>query len=125
MAITVEWDNQTRTVAIFHFTEGWTWDELYVAVARYNEMVDSVTHSVCMIIDIPPEHRVPPAFTTHAKNIANQMRPHAYGGVIVSKSYATRLIIGTLRNLRDPNALRFRFADSIDKARKMLAEPVR
>lgn len=85
MHIQVEWANHEQNVVHLTFQRGWTWDDLKQAIQRADTLIDSVEHTVHLIIDIR-NGGIPNDFLQAAGDIFAQGEARANEG--------TRVVIG-------------------------------
>ncbi len=50
--IDVRWNDDNHTIIVWEFDKGWTWDDLFVARRTFDELMNSVTHSVHVIFNM-------------------------------------------------------------------------
>jgi len=51
MNITANWDNEEKTILRYQFAKGWDWLELRDVFNEGYAMLDTVEHTVCVIMD--------------------------------------------------------------------------
>lgn len=121
MPITMEWDNEAKTISYMKFTKPWIWDEFYIASHKGYQMTESVEHKVNIIMDFTESGgMLPPSAVTHFKKAASNA--HSRRGVIVLVSKRMALIQMMVRLIKNivtvPNS--FLFANSLEEARNIL-----
>lgn len=122
MAITVEWDNPEHTIALMHFSSGWTWNELFRAIDDYKAMVMNSPWNVQLIIVIAEQKLPPHDFVLNAREISRVVPAHSWSGFIVTRSPAMRMTFKTLYNLKYPSVTGFQLSDSVEDARQQLQQ---
>ncbi len=50
--VEVRWGNDDHTLIVWEFEKGWRWDDLYTARRVFDELMNSVTHTVHMIFNM-------------------------------------------------------------------------
>jgi len=51
MPVTVNWDNEEKTIIRYDIIEPWTWDEMWVALEKDDELIDSIDHIVHLLFN--------------------------------------------------------------------------
>lgn len=52
MPIDVKWANDAQNIVHLTFERGWTWEDLKQAIQQADKLIDSVEHTVHLLIDI-------------------------------------------------------------------------
>jgi hypothetical protein len=74
MKITVAWDNPEQTIIRYDFAQGWTWEDLFAAVAEDDSLMDSVDHDVHIIFNVQ-DASVPPNPLSRLRGLSGQINP--------------------------------------------------
>lgn len=125
MPITVSWDDTEKTVLRYDFEGNWTWDEFQQAKEESDAMLDSVPHSVDVILNYGNNHWLPPGAISRLRAMAANTRPNFSGRtIIVSESIVHRTLLNILRNTSNWLADRFtvRFVATVEAARQTLKD---
>jgi hypothetical protein len=62
MSIIVDWYNDNHTEIVHTYIGDWTWDELFAALDQIMQLMDSVNHTVNVIINMRQSQRMPTMF---------------------------------------------------------------
>lgn len=123
MAIETLWDDSKKTRIRIEFETSWTWDDLETAIAKTDEFIASVAHSVDIIIDLEGSS-LPKDFMNAAKNLLQNPVPRDNEGYrivvgvnnMMQKAYQTiQSAFGEKLAGRD-----ILFAQDLSQARSML-----
>ncbi len=127
MNILIDWHNNEQNAIHLRFERGWTWDHLQQAIRQADTMIESVPHTVHLIIDLRNGGGVPGDFMSVAGDIFAQGEARANEGqrVVVGAGMLLRAAYrGLLAVYGGQLAERpFLFAASLDEARQMLYQP--
>jgi hypothetical protein len=110
MPISILWDNAEKTVIQYHFEGRWTWDEFHHALAEGNAMMDSVDHTVHVIVNMQNSMALPRGAITHIANL--RIRKHRRIGVTI--------LIGASQLIQAIHSAMITIYPGIDKNFKML-----
>lgn len=128
MHITVDWDNENRTIIRFQFQRGWTWDNLRAAIGQADDLITSVDHPVNLVIDIREAGAIPADFMSGATDIFASGEARANEGVkvVVGAGRLVRMAYDALRRLYGSKleGRPFLFASSLEEAYKLLKQRV-
>ena len=120
--ITVEWDNPEKTVLLMTFHPGWTWQDIYDASDEAYGFVDSVDHTVHILVDLSSVDNIAKGLNiVRLKSVTDHIRPNTgkvvlYGAKTLFGNMAKTLItIFDLKKVLD-------VAPDAEKARTMLLE---
>jgi hypothetical protein len=127
MQINVGWDGNDHRIVRIVFQHGWTWQDLHQAVHQADQLITSETHTVHLVIDIHDAGGIPGDFISRAGEL--------FEGGDARSNEGQKIVIGagTLMKIAYKGFLKvygsklegrpFVFADNLDEARAMLAEP--
>lgn len=125
MNIQVQWANDAHTIVHLTFEHGWTWDDLKAAIQQADALIDSVKHTVHLMIDIR-NGGIPNDFLAAAGDIFAQGEARANEGkrVVIG---AGMLIRAAYRSLQAVYGAKladrpFLFAGSVEEARALIDE---
>jgi len=119
--VTIDWlDSQKRIVLITYHRDGWSWDDFYRALKQQYELVESVPHSVDVIVDVRNSHWMPRGGSL-LSGIRKAENPHARQGrtVIVGATGMVAAIAQTATKLISSKR-KFYFASTMDDAKTIL-----
>jgi hypothetical protein len=120
MTVRVEWDNDEKKVVLFHIDPGWTWDDMFNATHQLYALFESVDHPVDSIICVEELITIPKLLTINTAKMSTDRHPKTRHIVVVTNSRLVRTLVGMLKRMKDPLALKMRFALSIEEAREIL-----
>lgn len=75
MTITVQWDDEARTIVRWVFDGKWTWDEYNQAMIESNERVRGVTHPVDAIMDLTHSNMLPANVLSNTHAAHDEIQP--------------------------------------------------
>ena len=126
MHIHVQWADDAHNIVHLTFERGWTWDDLKAAIHQADALIDSVEHTVHLIIDIR-NGGIPNNFLAAAGDIFAQGEARANEGkrVVIG---AGMLIRAAYRSLQAVYGAKladrpFLFAGNMDEAQRLIATP--
>ncbi len=122
MAITVTWDNESKTIIRYVYEGHWTITDFNLAYAESRTLLDEVDHTVHFIVDIRASHLLPNGALSRGRTIANS--PHVNEGrtAIVGASPVIRAILDVFRRLHGKkfDETKFILVSGLDVARSKL-----
>lgn len=123
-SITVKWDNEQKTIAMYEYQGHWTWADLFSAIDECNQMIDEVDHSVGIIIDMRGSAGMPNNAFSQAKQIDKKRHRHIQYEVTVGAGMFTEILASTYQKIYGAfgGEIKTSFASSIEDARKMIFE---
>ncbi len=127
MSVTVQWDNDAKTVLRYEVAGRWTWDEFYVAYDQGKSMMEAVPHTVHFIMvpmDFLTRNYLPPGALTHISSIYRRAAPNSGMTINVGGGGFARAMLNVLGRVSPKIAQKFAFADSLEEARTILAKAV-
>ena len=90
--IAVSWDNEEKTIIRWKFEAEWTWADVYHAIEREAELIDSVNQGVDAITDMSQMTRTPTSAFSMVKS-AMQSRHERLGiTVLYGNNMYTRMM---------------------------------
>ena len=90
MPISVEWDNDEKTIICVTYTDLWTWDEAYAARSNVLTLAQTVPQVVDVVHDMRCCELIPRGALTHVRDMLST--PSARGGILA--------VVGTGRLLQ-------------------------
>lgn len=123
MPITIEWENEQRTIARWTLEGAWTWDDFRAAQAEFHTMLREVDHMVCVIADMRRAGPLPASSIIHFRNAERSAMPNRDIIVLVGSGLLVRAVTDTFNRVfrRKDNSL-FLHADSIEDAHALIAQ---
>lgn len=121
MGISVRWFDQTNLY--YEFVGKWTWEELYTAAAEGMRMAARSRHIGCVVIDMRQSQYVPVLTAEHLARVAGfsggEYAPSSM--IFLGAGHFVRLMFNIFQRIHPQAAQRFRFAETLDDLRLMLA----
>ncbi len=126
MPVTVEWDNEEKTIIRMTMVGHWTWDEMYVATAEGDRMLDTIQHRVGVIIDLQQSVGVPPMAMANARKVSEKQHRNAAMTVFVGANAFFVALWSVFSKVYSIFVRRhsFTFAATLDEARAILLKNV-
>jgi hypothetical protein len=81
MPVTIQWDNEEKSIVRMQYVGRWTWEELYAATTQSHTMLDEVDHKVDFIHDWLKSNAIPANAIVHSKNLIEKRHPNV--GIVV------------------------------------------
>ncbi|HEX2905228.1 MAG TPA: hypothetical protein VHO69_00100 [Phototrophicaceae bacterium] len=75
MPVTIEWDNDDKTIVRMEMIGNWTWDEAYAGADQGYAMLDAVPYEVGTIIDFSKGAHLPSNAISHARAMIKRRHP--------------------------------------------------
>lgn len=128
MGINVRWDNDEQTIIRYAFDGRWTWNDLYAALDRVQEMAASVEHRVDAIIDLTRADLMPAGvfFSLDGRKNAQKLASKADAArgliVIAGANAFIRSVYDAFRALNRSAASGIHFTETTAQARAYLLE---
>lgn len=124
MPVTVEWDNDDKTVVRMEMTGRWSWEEAFAGSERGYNLLESVPYEVGVIIDFSRSAGLPPNAITHAKGMIQRRHSRTGLTVFVGANAVFMSLWGIFSRVyalfaQKQNSV---FASTIDEARAILAQ---
>jgi hypothetical protein len=120
MGIHIRWDNAEQTSFVYHFDEGWTWDEFFAARDQFRPMLDAAGHKFAVIIDLTEVSRLPADSLTKSRNALRNAHPAVFFIVLVVPHPVVRTVIGTLRDIAPISPRVVGIVPTLDEARALV-----
>ena len=124
MAVEVIWDNDEQTVIRYRLVGAWTWEEIRVAAATSNTMLDAAGRKIDFIYDMQGSTALPQNAITRMRGFIGKEHPLTGRSVVVGAGKSmlimlARSILGAVKKLYGTD-WNFAFADTLDEARGLL-----
>jgi hypothetical protein len=121
----VVWDNPEKTILLHTYTGGWTVEDYDHLVTRVRAHVLQVSHAVDHIVDVTRSSSPPLGISARVVHATENQLPNERFAVMVGLKrlpVALFMFQSVLRFAPQHQAI-FRFADSVEEARALLAQP--
>lgn len=125
MAYTVDWHDEARTAVLITYDGEMDWAAFYASISRAHELINSVTHTVDLIIEdragLPPGNPM-----IHFQN-AFKHQPLNTGRVYVAPKAGKSAVTAFMKQLANvlgkvlPGKASVIFVSSVDEARQRMA----
>jgi hypothetical protein len=122
MPATIEWDDDAKTRTLFTFDGKWTWEEYYQARAKGIEMVNSVPHTVNLIVDYTHSSFFPDNMLSNFGSSLQKVPKDFDLAVIVTNSNFVIAMVNMISKLTFGRKVKFRVTRSLDEARAIFAK---
>lgn len=118
MAITVSWLDDTQTMLRYDVSGAWTWQDLAEALNQGNDLMDSVSHRVEVIVDMSGSAGMPANMIELGRRMTGIRRPENMGVVVVIQGGALlEALVGTMRRIYKGLDQSILYADTLEAAR--------
>lgn len=123
MPVTVQWDNDDKTIVRMEMVSRWTWEEAYAGSEEGYRLLETVPDEVGVIIDFSGGAGLPPNAITSAKGMIQRRHPRTGLTVFVGANSVFVSLWGIFSRIytlfaQKQNSV---FASSLDEARAILA----
>jgi hypothetical protein len=99
MPINVRWNNDDKTVLSFIYEGKWELNDFYQALQNGNALLDEVTHSVALVMDVQGSRMIPNGFMGALSNISKKLHPNSGVLIMVGVNAFARAFIATYRKI--------------------------
>ena len=121
MPITVQWDNEEKTIIYYTFDGAWTWDEFYAVYRDVYAMLDTVQHPVHAIVDLRSSRLLPRDTLTQMRRLTYEQHENGGMTVFITSNPLAHTFYTLLTNLYRRALEIFRLAATPEEAYQMLA----
>jgi hypothetical protein len=122
MGVEVVWDNAERTIIRSIFSGKWTWDDFYQSLDQTYGLMDSVKHSVHLIVDMRTSRLMPSgSFMPHLQNIRRKMHPNMGATVMVGGGKFMEILSAIMDKLPRKREKKMQMVASLEEAYRYLA----
>lgn len=118
MTIAVDWHNPEKTILCYSCHDTWTWDALRIALDSAFHLIDSVNHSIMVLVDMRHSSGTPAISASGLRMVAYSPavnHPNVQQIVVVGGSPLVRAMYDIFSRLYPQAAAQYRFADSIEQ----------
>lgn len=119
MTISVDWDNQEKTIVTWDFDGRWSWSEYYHALEQSDRLLESVNYKVDLLINFQKNSLIPNGFPAQFRRMA-RFRPKAGVAIVVTNSYFIETMMKLLIRIQPQVANRAMISASLENARETL-----
>jgi hypothetical protein len=118
MPVSIDWTDDSRTLARYEILAPWTWDDLHTAAERLDAMLDSVDHPVDVLIDVRQMGSLPSSALGHLRSLTQQTarHPHWRLSLIIGASRLVQALMNTLTLLHPQIGARYVVVESEEQA---------
>ncbi len=99
MPINVMWKNEEKTILSFIYEGKWELNDFYQALQKGNALLDEVTHSVALVMDVQGSRMIPNGFIGALSNISKKLHPNTGVLIMVGVNAFARAFIATYRKI--------------------------
>jgi hypothetical protein len=122
MSITVQWDNEEKTIIRYDFTGNWDWVEFRERAKEASALTRSVEHRVDSISNFLPGTHIPKDAFIHFRRVMSDAPKNRGVNVIVGASQFIRVLVTVFSRIYKTLGERLIIADSLEDARVILAK---
>ena len=119
MSVKVLWDNPEHTAVCFVFEQPWNWHELQAARTQQHQMLNSVDHTVHVIMDFTRSSILPRNPIARLKSVSEN-RPTNTGMIVLVGASAFIQTIAQLYRRLYGGSLRFAAVSTRDEAHEVI-----
>lgn len=122
MPIQVNWDGDSHTTLLLHFDPEWSWDDFHSMVLRMADLARQVEHPVDLIFDLSVSRSVGSEAVVHIRRWIALWPPNTGHIAAISRQLMVTAVISILTRTTPACRGNVSMADSLDEARRILAE---
>jgi hypothetical protein len=123
LSINVEWFDAHQTIIVAHIGYGWGWSTAQQARVTIQQLAQSVSYPVALIVILPPDVSVPP--NGFAQNSKDALQRHAASGlsavIYVTNNSATQALWESAINMYASPTVNYAFANTFEAAVAILS----
>ena len=123
MSITVNWDNDDKTVIRYDFADKWDWADFRAATVEAFALTRSVPHRVDSISNFHLGANLPPDALFQFSRIMKVAPSNRGTTVIVGGTTFINNLVSIFSKIYKPLGKRLLIASTLDEARTKLSEP--
>lgn len=101
MPITVDWDNEEKTIIRWQFLAKWTWDDYYAALQVSRQISRQESYMLDIIVDMRDSKSLPSHLFTHAQNALQANEINVGTIVVIGVTPLLRSAFNTFKRLYD------------------------
>jgi len=125
MPITVEWDDDAKTIIRWNYSGPWTISEFHRLRYQEQRLRAEVDHRIDCLIDVRAIHMLPKSVSSLFKTLAfetTEYHPETSLTVIVGANTVMRVWYEVFKHLYPEQARRYRFVAQLEDAYTTIAE---
>ncbi|MBI5668525.1 MAG: hypothetical protein HZC41_11015 [Chloroflexi bacterium] len=122
MPITLDWDNDDKTILLERFISPWTIEEYYRLIDDEAALMAQVSHPVHLILDGSQSPLAPRQMFTGIQYALKRLPPNQGLIVFVRANRLLQLFIEVARQMSPQIAQATCYARSVEEARRLIAE---
>lgn len=125
MPVHVEWDNPEHTVIREDFIDPWTWEDYLVAASQDDEFIDSVDHTVHLMLNLTQTKSIPPNPFGYLQSVGADLSPNLGLILIVGGSMWAETIVNLFYKLygsRSEGLMGVYSVDTREEAYELIAD---
>ncbi|MFN8374861.1 MAG: hypothetical protein U0694_18520 [Anaerolineae bacterium] len=124
MSILTNWYNDEKTILYHTYEATWTWNDLYVAVDKAYALLESVDHTVDIIIDMRLSRIIPSNVFNHGKYTLVKTHPRRGYMIIVGAPRLAHILFQAFLKIYDKEArgLRVVFVTTVEEGLDQIHE---
>jgi hypothetical protein len=120
MSVTVQWDNDQKTIIRYDFVGYWDWADFREKAQEAFSMTRSVEHQVDTISNFLPTTHIPKDAFIHFRRVMTDAPKNRGVNVIVGASQFIRALVTIFSRIYQQLGNRLVLADSLEQARNLL-----
>ncbi len=119
MSITIQWDNEDKTV-LYQVIEGhWSWNDVYPILEQINSMMEEIDHKVTLIINMQNSSMIPKGTLLNIVKLRVETHPNVNRVIMVGARNFVQLLYNTLSRLYGQRGYSFTMVATLEEARTM------
>ena len=122
MSVELRWLNVEHTILFYDVRGVWTWADMYAAVVRAHNIMDTLDHTVHSIVDMSAAGRMGDNPLTHGRRLGAATHPRAGLSIFIQAPAFMRVLFGTLGRLNPQLKYRIQFASTREEALAVIEE---
>ncbi len=122
MPISVNWEDEAKTIICYHFQSKWTWDEFFAARDQALSMIDTVSHKVGVIMNTPPNIALPADVLTHSLASLRHTHPNTVMIVFIAGKPFLNMIVSMMIKVSHKTSDYMAMAKDMDEARALVTQ---
>ena len=124
MRVTVDWDDEAKTIIRYTYAEGWTWADYEVAVKAAYQLTQAVNPPMLDVIaDFSGASLVPQNLIANFQRSLNSPYTIEFGvTILVTPGLFMKRMIEMYGKINKQGGSRIRLTKTIDEARQMIAK---
>jgi len=120
MPISISWDNTDKTIIQYRFEGRWTWDEFNKGLFEANSMMDSVNHTVHVIVNMGNSAALPRGAITQIASLRTRKHPRIGVTILVGASSLVQSIHSAMTKIYAGIDRNFKMLPTLEEARAVL-----